>query len=219
MVFNKRKVFLFGIISTILLIPSLAYLLLVSGKTQFKSLKVVGPYKIVKSDTLYTKVSDFLFNDFEGKQLSTNSIKDRFYLFGFYNDDCLANMHDGLSALYDLQRTFPALWQLKVIYFNMSTKPLDLRSLTAINKAYLIKTDRVKWINIQAQDSAFIKQNFYYDQNLGFPRDCDSLLNRMVLVNWKWQVMGIYNSEDVRSVGKLKDEIKILSLEYKKRNQ
>src|SRR5688572_21375409 len=82
-----RKKFL--IVFLILFFPSAAYLILRSGKNNYRTLEVYGPRDVnVNGDTLYHTVLPFRFTDQDGKEYSDKELSGKIHVASFFFATC-----------------------------------------------------------------------------------------------------------------------------------
>lgn len=83
---NRKKAL---ILITILLVPSLLYLLLSTGTNNFKPLLIYGPKEVNESgDTLYHRIPDFELTDQNGESFTNADLDSNIYVASFFFATC-----------------------------------------------------------------------------------------------------------------------------------
>src|SRR5665213_69091 len=104
----KKYLILFGIIC----FPIVVWFLIITGKNNYNPLPILGNYSIdstivngkYKVDTVYPTIPDFTMTDQDGKTITQNDIKGKFYVTDFFFASCptfCPKLSNGLKDVYD----------------------------------------------------------------------------------------------------------------------
>src|SRR5260221_9383763 len=77
------------IILSILLLPCVFYLLLMTGKNHYRHLEIFGPKEVdAKGDTIYHTVPAFSFTNQEGKTVTDKDVNGKIFVANFFFATC-----------------------------------------------------------------------------------------------------------------------------------
>jgi len=103
---NKKKA---ALLFSVLLFPSILYVVFSSGKHTFLYRPILGPKTVnVDGDTLYHSVSPFFFQQCGGNTISDSKFKNKIIIMGFFNEsDSLvsARICNQMMTLHEKFRT------------------------------------------------------------------------------------------------------------------
>jgi protein SCO1 len=213
------------ILAAILIVPSVAYMLLKTGKNNYKSLEFYGPKepysKTVNGntviDTVYHQVGGFLLLDADSLPVSDAITKDKYYVACFFFTNCKTICPKMTGQLMRVQYQFKEDNDVVILSHTVDPDfdtPSVLKAYAKTNTAtpgkwYFLTGDK-KTIYDLARSSYFISvskgdggvDDFIHSEQL-------------VLVDKNKHIRGYYDGTDKYDVDKLIGDIKLLKFEEK----
>jgi protein SCO1/2 len=115
------------ILLAILLLPSIFYVLLSTGKHNYKRLPYIGPKEAVlntegKYDTLYHKIPYFEFTNQDGNKVSSNDLLGNIYVADFFFATCPTICPKMTTNMSYIQNKFKEKSDLKFISITVNPK-------------------------------------------------------------------------------------------------
>src|SRR6185436_10878699 len=132
------------IVMGILFLPAISWLIIITGKNQFRHLPMIGPFEVnAAGDTIYHKIPPFSFVNQEGKTISDKDLDGKIYVADFFFVTCPSicpKMTDQLKRVQD------ACKELGEVRFLSYTVNPEQDSVEALN-AYALKhgADNSRW--------------------------------------------------------------------------
>src|ERR1051325_7070936 len=116
-----------AILFAILVLPSIAYLFLRTGKNQYKKLPIYGPKEVAvvagngynPGDTIYHHIADFTFTTQEGKPFGLKDLEGKIFVANFFFTTCQSICPKMTDQLYRVQEKFPAQRDLRLLSFSV----------------------------------------------------------------------------------------------------
>jgi protein SCO1/2 len=205
------------IILSILLLPCVFYLLLLTGKNHFKRLEIYGPKDVSnKGDTIYHTIPAFSFLNQEGKTVSEKNVDGKIYVANFFFATCpdiCPKMNANVKGLADYYRK-----DTVVKFLSFTVNPAH--DTVAVLAAY------AKERNTDAEQWSFLTGNKDSIYNLAYQGFMDKVGEKpptffhsenLFLIDKEKRIRGIYDGLEDTDVRKLKDEILVLEMEYKEK--
>ncbi len=202
----------------IVALPVFFYVFVNSGKHRYKYLQYFGPKIPVsdstKADTIYHAVADFYLLDVNGNAVSFEQLNPSYWVFSFFNTQCTKPCLNVIANLQEeIQRNFKEVDKVKII--SVTTHPAtDSLLLKKFERDNGITSD--KWLlcygDSLATDSLMQKSFF-------IKTGTNIALENVYLVDTDKHIRGIYDGTSVMEMRRLKDEIKVLSYEYKQKQE
>lgn len=204
----------------ILFFPSLFWLLMTTGKNHFRHLPFIGPVDInEKGDTSYHVIPSFSFINQDDKRISNKDVDGKIYVASFFFARCpeiCPKMNDQLERV---QRAFKGVDDFKILSHTVNPENDSVSVLHDYAKTH--EADNNQWwfltgnkdsIYSIARDGYLViaaqgktADDFFHSQNL-------------ILIDKEKHIRGIYDGLEPAEVDTLIDEIKVLFLEYKEKN-
>jgi protein SCO1/2 len=211
-----RKV---AVLFLILLVPSVAYLILSTGKHKIKALPYFGPKSLnAQGDTIYQTIPPFLLTDQDGKPYGDINLKNKIYVANFFFTSCptiCPTMQTLVKKLHD-QDDFKTLEDLKILSFTVDPDNDTPQRLKEFEKE--VHADGKRWKFLTGnRDSIY---NLAYK---GFMANAmeDSLApggflhtDLVFLIDRDKRIRGIYEGTNSLDMKRLIDETKVLVAEY-----
>ena len=206
----------------VLIVPSVAYIVLTTGKHNIRTLGYYGqkyPGETEK-DTIYHSIQPFSLTDENGNVFGDNQLENKIYVANFFSTNCKTcpELQTLMKSVHDVD-DFEKLKDLHFVSF--STDPQDSpENLKRFSNE--IKADSTRWHFLSGPKDAIY--------NLGlksFMVDLTPVNNQpgqsdlIFLIDRKKHIRGIYEGRSQTDVKRLIDETKVLIAEYnlaKKKN-
>jgi protein SCO1/2 len=211
-----RKV---AVLFLILLVPSVAYLILSTGKHKIKPLAVLGPKTLdAKGDTVYKTIPSFQFIDQDGKPYGDVDLKNKIYVANFFFTSCptiCPKMQTLVKKLHD-QDDFKTLEDLKILSFTVDPDNDTPQRLKEFEKE--VHADGNRWKFLTGN-----RDSIYSLAYKGFMANAmeDSLApggflhtDLVFLIDREKRIRGIYEGTNSLEMKRLIDETKVLIAEY-----
>ena len=207
------------IVFLILFFPSMAYLLLRTGKNNYKTLEIYGPRDVnAQGDTLYHTLPPFQFTDQDGHLLSDADVAGKIQVASFFFATCpdiCPKMNDQVKRVAEKFKDDPRITLLSFTVNPEHDTAAVLaeykRKLGVDNKAWHFLTGVKDSIYRLAGEGYLVyaaqgkgTNEFFHSQDL-------------ILVDPDRRIRGIYDGLDPNEVDTLMDDIDVLLFEYKEK--
>lgn len=203
----------------ILIIPSLGYLIVSSGKNNYTHLEIFGPKEpgvANPNDTVYHKISNFQLTSNEGSSFSTDDLKDKIMVADFFFATCKTTCPKMSMQMKRVQEAYKTDPEIALVSFSVDPEKDSAKVLSnyaaeygAIKGKWTFLTGDKKQIYDLARHSFFLTAM----DGDGGPDDYIHS-DKIVLVDKEHRIRGYYDGTDYTSVDLLIDEIKVLKWEY-----
>ena len=208
------------ILILILLVPSLAYLVLTTGKHNIKKLQYFGPKSLAANgkDTIYHTIPAFSLIDQDGKPFGDKDLNNKIYVANFFFTSCPTICPKMQTLMKKIQDTddFKKLNDFKLVSFTVDPDNDTPEKLKEFSN--LIKADKNRWYFLTGnRDSIYdlaykgFMVNAMEDKKAegGFLHS-----DIMLLIDKEKRVRGIYEGTSYKDVKRLIDEAKVLVAQY-----
>lgn len=213
---NTKKII---VLLLILTFPSVLYVLLTAGKTNFIHLPYIGEKELAANgkDTIYHAVADFDFINQDGKHLTQNDYAGKIMVVNYFFASCQTICPKMSTELLRVQEKFQYTNGLVQILSHTVDPEHD--SVPAL-KAYanMVHADASDWNFVtgdkkQLYDMARTSYLVNALQGDGGP---DDFIHSefFVLVDKEKHIRGMYDGTNIKEVNNLLDDIKVLMAEY-----
>ncbi len=208
-----------GLLFLILLVPSIGYILLTTGKHNIKPLGYFGPKKLSASgDTVYHSIPPFQFTDQNGKAFGSANLENKIYVANFFFTTCptiCPEMQTLMKMVHDVD-DFERINDFRLLSFTVDPERDSVGTLRDFAKQ--IKADNERWKFLTGnRDSIYALAYNGYMANAAQ----DSLApggflhsDLIFLIDREKHIRGIYEGTNMKDVKRLIDEIKVLVAEY-----
>lgn len=208
-----------GLLFLILLVPSIGYILLTTGKHNIKPLGYFGPKEVsTTGDTIYHSIPAFGFTDQNGKAFGSANLENKIYVANFFFTTCptiCPEMQTLMKMVHDVD-DFAKLNDFRLVSFTVDPERDSVSVLK--NFATQIKADDERWKFLTGnRDSIYALAYNGYMANAAE----DSLApggflhsDLIFLIDREKHIRGIYEGTNMKDVKRLIDEIKVLVAEY-----
>jgi protein SCO1/2 len=210
------------ILIAILFLPSLAYLLLKTGKNNFKHLAVFGPRDVADNgkDTIYHTLPPFSFTNQDGKKITDADYSGKIYVANFFFTSC-----QSICPKMTLQMNRILLKFKKNEVFLLSHTVDPEHDSVAVLKAYAnehhIQSKNWNLVTGSKKELYDLARNGYFISAIegdGGPGDFIHD-DKFVLVDKEKHIRGYYDGTSPKEVNRLLDEITVLLGEYKEKDK
>jgi protein SCO1/2 len=209
-----------AILLLILLVPSVAYLVLTTGKHNIKKLGHFGP-KIPgekEGDTTYHSIPAFQFIDQDGKPFGDKDLEGKIYVANFFFTSCpsICPAMQTLMKKVQNQDDFKKLKDFKLVSFTVDPETDSSARLKEF--ANKIQADSGRWYFLTGDKKALYdlaSQGFLVNAMQDPTAPGGFLHSDMILlIDRNRHIRGIYEGTSLKDVKRLIDEIKVLIAEY-----
>lgn len=212
------------ILIAILLLPSLIYVFLTTGKHHFISLPYFGSREAVTktvngkviTDTIYHSIAPFRFLNQDGDTITEKKFEDRIYVADFFFTTCQSICPKMAVNLALVQEKFKDNDSVLILSHTVNPQ----HDSASVLKAYaqLVHADLKKWTFVTGP-----KQSVYdmAIKSYLLPAGEDAQAEggflhseQLILVDKGKHIRGIYDGTSLPDVNKLIDDIKLLQADY-----
>lgn len=210
---NRKKAL---ILITILLVPSLLYLLLSTGTNNFKPLLIYGPKEVNASgDTLYHRIPDFELTDQKGDSFTNADLDGNIYVASFFFATCPTICPKMATNMLQVQDRFRDRKDFKLLSITVNPE----HDTPEVLKDYAEKVHAMedKWTFLTGDKEAIYQLAFdgYF---VSAQRDSiapGGFLHsaNIILVDGKGRIRGYFDGTSASETNDLFDAIEILLVE------
>lgn len=212
----KKAVVLF----LILLLPSIAYLVLTTGKHNIVKLNYFGPKYTGQNekDTIYHQIPPFQFTDQNGQAFGDADLNGKIYVANFFFTSCptiCPAMQTLMKKVHDTD-DFVKLNDFKLVSFTVDPDRDSPEILKAFGERLGADDNRWKFLTGN-RDSIYSigMKGFFVNAMEDSAADGGFLhSDMMLLIDRDKHIRGIYEGTSLKDVKRLIDEIKVLIAEY-----
>lgn len=212
---NQKKIQKVVILFSILLLPSLIYLILNTGVNNFRTLPIIGPRMLAEgstTDTIYHTIPPFEFINQNNETVSSDFYEGKIYVADFFFATCPTICPKMAVHMMELQKHFYDVKDFKLLSITVNPE----NDTPEVLKDYSKK--------VHAMDSVWNfltgdKETIYKLAYEGFLANAgkDDLApggflhsSNLYLIDSKGRIRGIYDGTSTTETNDLKDAIKIL---------
>lgn len=203
----------------ILTFPSVLYVILATGKTNFIHLPYVGERTVAPNgkDTIYHTVAPFSFLNQDGKTVTNKDYDSSIYVADYFFTTCKTICPKMATELLRVQEQFEYTKGLVKILSHTVDPEVD--SVPAL-KAYsqMIHADKGMWNFVTGDKKELydMARNSYLVNAMKGDGGKDDFIHSelFVLVDKEKHIRGVYDGTDIKAVNELLDDIKVLIAEY-----
>jgi protein SCO1/2 len=212
------------ILALILIVPSVGYLLLQTGKNNYKTLEIYGPKEpVLKSvngksvtDTLYHTVKGFSLLDVDSNPVTEKIIEGKIYVVDFFFSTCKTICPKMSNQLMRVQHQFRDDADVSIISFTVvpqNDTPSRLKKYAEKHKAL-----PGKWYFLTGPKEQIyeLARNSYFLNAVEADGGPDAFIHseQFLLIDKEKRIRGMYNGTEHFEVKKLIEDIGALQYEY-----
>ncbi len=212
----KKKII---ILLFLLTFPSVLYVILTTGKTNFIHLPYIGERELATNgkDTIYHSIQPFSFVNQDGKIITDKNYDGKIYVADYFFTTCKTICPKMTNELQRVQEKF-AYTNGMVQILSHTVNPEN--DSVPILKAYseMVHADNTMWNFVTGDKKQLydMARNSYLVNALQGDGGPDDFIHSelFVLVDKEKHIRGVYDGTDIKAVNDLLDDIKVLIAEY-----
>lgn len=212
------------LLALILIVPSVGYLLLQTGKNNYKTLEIYGPKEPVLetvngksvTDTLYHTVKGFSLFDTDSNLVTEKITEGKIYVVDFFFSTCKTICPKMSNQLMRVQHNFRDDPDVAILSFTVDPQndtPSRLREYAKKHKAIA-----GKWYFLTGPKEQIyeLARNSYFLNAVEAEGGPDAFIHseQFLLIDKEKRIRGMYNGTDHFEVKKLIEDIGALRFEY-----
>jgi len=216
---NSKSVSRIIIILSILIIPSIGYLIVSSGDNKFSRLEIFGPKDPSPEnpkDTIYHTIAPFELDAHDGSKFSSKQLDGKIYVADFFFATCQSICPKMSMQLKRVQEVYKDDPEIMLVSHTVNPAQDSVAALAAYAKEYgaipgkwyFLTGDKSQIYNL-ALKSYFIAAS----ETIGGP-EAFVHSEKLILIDKDKRIRGFYDGTDYESVNLLIDEIVVLKYEY-----
>jgi protein SCO1/2 len=212
-----------SILFAILIIPSIAYLILRSGKTNFKVPEIFGPKEAIQksvngkfvTDTLYHHIGDFSLISQDSIAVNQSILNNNITVADFFYTSCQSICPELTAKLMQIQHDFADDKHIRLVSFTVDPE----HDVPSIMKNYAKQHNAIdsKWLFLTGDKTSIndlARNSFFVSATVGNAGQGDFIVSeKLILIDSKKRIRGYYDGTDFTETDKLKEDIKMLVLE------
>jgi protein SCO1/2 len=226
-----KKFIIPAVVLVILIIPSVLYLGITTGKHNFGNLPYFGPRQAhdttdtkgrPKVDTAYYKVPAFEFTNQDGKPYGTTNLDGKVYVANFIattNTDTTKKMS---VLMQEVQKKIKGDYRIKaedfrIISFSANPEADSLPALKTYSKRLMADSMLWNFVTGNKADINTLATKGYLlnnKQDLTVPSST-LICGKFVLVDKERHIRGIYDGTNIEQVNRMVEDIKVLFANYR----
>ena len=197
--------------------PAIFYYVLTRGQNSYKSLQFYGPksFNGASTDTVYHTVGSFTLTDQVGKTITEATFTNKIYVANFFFTSCTTICPKMSEGIQDVAYAFKDDTAIKFI--SHTVKPEEDSTAALFNYSKIYRAKPGKWFFVTGDKNMIYKlaREDYFLPVLKNDSGVFEVIHseKLVLIDTKKRIRGIYDGTDVWDIAKLKDEIKVLEYE------
>lgn len=214
-----------AILVIVLIIPSVAYLLMQTGKNNYKKLEIFGPKEPVEKtvngkvvvDTLYHTVGGFSLYDTDSVLVNEKVVEGKIYVVDFFFSTCTTICPKMSNQLMRVQHTYGDEKDVAVLSFTvdpLNDSPERLKAYAAKHKA---KKGFWYFLTGEKEQIYSLAKNSYFLNAVEGDGTGDAFLHseQFLLIDKEKRIRGLYDGTNHFEVKRLIEDIAALKNEYK----
>ena len=214
---KKNRVGIGLVVFLILFVPSIAYLILHSGKNNFRELAILGPRDVNASgDTLYHTVTPFRFTDEGGRGFSDRDLAGKILVASFFFATCPDICPKMNEQVKRVAEKFKDHSDVAFLSFTVNPEQDTVEALADYKRK--LKTGNNQWHFLTGQkDSIYSLAAQGYLVYAAQGKEAGQFFHSqdLILVDKEMRIRGVYDGLDTKDVDTLIDEINVLLYQYK----
>jgi protein SCO1 len=203
----------------LLTFPSVLYVILTTGKTNFIHLRYIGEKDLAANgkDTIYHSVAPFHFINQDGKTITEKDYKGKIYVVDYFFTTCKTICPKMTSELQRVQDKF-AYTNGMVQILSHTVNPEN--DSVPVLKAYaeMVHADPRYWNFVTGDKKQLydMARNSYLVNAMEGDGGPDDFIHSefLILVDKEKHIRGMYDGTNIKQVNELLDDIKVLIAEY-----
>lgn len=212
------------IVAGILIIPSVFYLALRTGKNNYKHLEIFGPKEVAATttnnvpDTIYHKIGEFSLTDHYGRTITKNLVENKIYVADFFFATCKTICPKMSTQMERVQDKFKD--DNDVLMISHTVNPENDSVSVLFDYAQKHHAIKDKWYFLTGDKKQIydLARNSYFITAMKGNGGPDDFIHseQFVLIDKEGRIRGFYDGTDRAEVNRLIEEIEVLQWEYRK---
>lgn len=202
----------------ILVIPSIGYIIVSSGKNNYVPLAIFGPKEpsSVVGDTVYHTVAPFSLPDQSGKIFSSDELKDKIYVADFFFATCKTICPKMTMQMKRVQEAYKVDPEIMLLSYTVNPEKDTVEALARYAEENGAIPDKWHFLTGDKKQIYDLARNSYFVTAMKGDGGPDDFVHseKLVLIDKDKRIRGFYDGTDYESVNLLIDEIKVLKWEY-----
>jgi protein SCO1/2 len=211
------------IILAILILPSVAYVYLSTGKHHYKKLGIYGPKDDIDAngDTVYHVIPPFSFTNQEGESISDKDLEGKIYVASYFFASCKGICPKINGELQRVQEKFKANRFVKIVSFTVDPEHDSVPVLAEYGRRNLVKPGKWHLLTGDKKEIYTLAKKGFLASALEQEDKIPAFIHSefLVLVDKEKHIRGMYDGTKPDEVKRLMDEIVVLLLEYKEKQK
>ena len=216
---NKSKPFTrVLIIAGILLVPSIGYLIISSGKNNYTPLEIFGPREPKgdgSGDTLYHTISNFRLTSHEGNSFSSEDANNKIIVTEFFFATCKTICPKMSMQMKRVQEAYKNDPDILLLSFTVDPAKDTVEALAAYAKEYKALPGKWYFLTGDKKQIYDLARHSFFLTAMEGDGGVDDFIHseKIALVDKQKRIRGYYDGTDYQSINLLIDEIKVLKYE------
>ena len=213
---DKKKLL---ILVFLLTFPSVLYVFLSVGKTNFIHLQYFGEKELATNgkDTIYHKIQPFSFVNQDGKTITDKDYEGKIYVVDYFFTTCKTICPKMTTELIRVQNKFAYTKGLvQILSHTVDPENDSVQVLKAYSK--MVHADTKNWNFVTGDKKTLYdmaRNSYLLNATEGDGGPDDFVHSELfILVDKEKHIRGIYDGTDIKSVTNLMEDIKVLMAEY-----
>ncbi len=207
------------ILLLLLTFPSVLYVILTTGRTNFIHLQYYGEKKLADNgkDTIYHTIPAFSLINQDGDSVTSSSMDGKIYVASYFYSDCNSVVCQKVTTeLLRVQEKFMYTCQnVKILSHTLRPQTDSVPTLKSFSKLVHADTKMWNFVTGDANQLSALATNGYLMHASKVLSSTDSLhLERLVLIDKQKRIRGFYDASNIKEVNNLLDDLKVLLAEY-----
>lgn len=218
---NSKYVSRILIILSILVIPSIGYLIVSSGDNKYSHLEIFGPRDPSPTnpkDTIYHTVAPFQLDAHDGTKFSSEQLDGKIFVADFFFATCQTICPKMSMQMKRVQEAYKDDPEIMLLSYTVNPERDSVAALAAYASEY--GAIQGKWYLLTGDKSQIydLARKSYFITAMEGDGGPDDFIHseKIVLVDKDKRIRGYYDGTDYESVNLLIDEILVLKWEYRK---
>lgn len=215
----KKKGTILVILLFILTFPSVLYVILATGKTNFIHLPYLGEKELATNgkDTIYHSVAPFSFVNQDGKTITEKDYEGKIYVADYFFTTCKSICPKMATELQRVEEKFEYTNGLvQILSHTVNPENDSVPVLKAYSQMVHANTKMWNFVTGDKKQLYDMARYSYLVNAMEGDGGPDDFIHSelFVLVDKEKHIRGIYDGTDIKAVNDLLDDIKVLIAEY-----
>jgi protein SCO1/2 len=199
--------------------PSILYVILSTGKTNFIHLNYIGEKQLAPNgkDTIYHSIPSFKFVNQDGDTISDKTYEGKIYVADYFFTTCQSICPKMATELQRVQEKFAYTnGMVQILSHTVNPENDSIPVLKAYSQMVHADTKMWNFVTGDKKQLYDIARNGYLVNAMQGDGGKDDFIHSelFVLVDKEKHIRGIYDGTDIKAINSLLDDIKVLIAEY-----